>query len=760
GDPSWTTDGAFTNAGPANSTAYGSPGNINVSDPSIPDGTPSQLFGTERYDSPSGQQMQWDFAVDPGNYEVRLYFAETFSPTFGVGKRVFDVDIEGERLLDNYDIFADVGANTAVMKSFVVNADTNIDIDFTHVTQNPAIEAIEILTAGSTPNLLVAREASLDFGPQNVGQPQTLGLPVSNAGSQGDPTITIDPSQMSIVGAAAGQFRVINTQPLVLAPGQEGTVNISYTPAAVGPAAASLRVPHSGDNSPLTFELTGTGVDIASTASVFVNVDPGSSLLTASTFGLGSFDITNNSTSGQKIASVRFDIESAMLHDVVFDPNGGAGDLTAKGFSPDAGANQVGLTGHSFGKPEDGGFQVLEIAFDDFDPGETFSFSVDIDPSNIKGSGSPGPSHSGSISGLELSGSGVSVTLEGGATLTSELFRKPSSGTGGVATLKANAPAAPTLAIVGQPTTPVELSSPTQTLRITATPGSTVRLLQAESALYLAGVPNGGFDVEPFEPNTVTGVSEQTIVVGPSGTIDIPVTPQKSSDEGGYNHFLAVATAGAQTSEVAQLLVTFEPTPSQNAAPVLDAIANQTLTVGETKVITITGSDPNGDGIAIASSNLPSYATLADLGDGSASLTLSPTAGDVGVQSLIITATDDGTPALADQIAVQVTVAPEIIRPVDGDVLYRVNAGGPALGGNPGWASDNAFTNLGAAQSFTNSTNSAINLTDPSLPDYVTESIFQSERWDNRGGQEMAWDFDVAAGTYEVRLYFAEIHAP
>jgi hypothetical protein len=91
--------------------------------------------------------MQWDFSVTPGTYEVRLYFAEIYSGAQGVGKRVFDVMIEGATVLDNYDIFADVGGYTGVMKSFVVQSDTNLDIDFDHVNQNPAVKGIEIIAA-------------------------------------------------------------------------------------------------------------------------------------------------------------------------------------------------------------------------------------------------------------------------------------------------------------------------------------------------------------------------------------------------------------------------------------------------------------------------------------------------------------------------------------------------------------------------------------------------------------------------------------
>ncbi|MGI8759466.1 MAG: PQQ-dependent sugar dehydrogenase, partial [Acidimicrobiales bacterium] len=42
-------------------------------------------------------------------------------------------------------VFAEVGGNKGVMKSFVVSSDANLDIDFGHVTENPTVKGIEVL---------------------------------------------------------------------------------------------------------------------------------------------------------------------------------------------------------------------------------------------------------------------------------------------------------------------------------------------------------------------------------------------------------------------------------------------------------------------------------------------------------------------------------------------------------------------------------------------------------------------------------------
>ena len=53
-------------------------------------------------------------------------------------------------VLDNYDIYADVGGFKGVMKSFMVTADSNIDIDFRHVVDAPGINGIEILVPNTS----------------------------------------------------------------------------------------------------------------------------------------------------------------------------------------------------------------------------------------------------------------------------------------------------------------------------------------------------------------------------------------------------------------------------------------------------------------------------------------------------------------------------------------------------------------------------------------------------------------------------------
>jgi chitodextrinase len=102
------------------------------------------LYRTERWDDSPSPEMQYAFTVVNGNYEVKLHFAENYASASG--QRVFDVDIEGVRRFDDIDIFAEAGAGMALIRSTTVTVtDGQINIAFLHQTENPLINAIEIL---------------------------------------------------------------------------------------------------------------------------------------------------------------------------------------------------------------------------------------------------------------------------------------------------------------------------------------------------------------------------------------------------------------------------------------------------------------------------------------------------------------------------------------------------------------------------------------------------------------------------------------
>ena len=121
-------------------------------DASVPTDAPSDLFLTKRRDADQAPPaMEWDFPVNAGeDIEVRLYFVEMSRCV--AGNRLFDVTIEGNIVLDNFDVYSEAGGacNVGIMRSFTVTTDGNLDIDFPLANGRPSILAgIEILGAGA-----------------------------------------------------------------------------------------------------------------------------------------------------------------------------------------------------------------------------------------------------------------------------------------------------------------------------------------------------------------------------------------------------------------------------------------------------------------------------------------------------------------------------------------------------------------------------------------------------------------------------------
>ena len=85
------------------------------------------------------------------SYLVRLHFSElSFT---AAGQRTFNVALNGTNVLSNFDIFAAVGQNHALVREFnaTANASGVISLAFTHGTaDNPSIAGIELLSNSAT----------------------------------------------------------------------------------------------------------------------------------------------------------------------------------------------------------------------------------------------------------------------------------------------------------------------------------------------------------------------------------------------------------------------------------------------------------------------------------------------------------------------------------------------------------------------------------------------------------------------------------
>jgi hypothetical protein len=121
-------------------------------DPVVPIATPADVFRTERWDPASGSEMAWNFSVPNGrDVRVRLYLSDRCFCTFDPGDRVFDVAIDGTKVLNDWDTNRAVGHNVGTMRAFDVTSDGTVNIEFIHQTDNPAIDAIELIDRDATP---------------------------------------------------------------------------------------------------------------------------------------------------------------------------------------------------------------------------------------------------------------------------------------------------------------------------------------------------------------------------------------------------------------------------------------------------------------------------------------------------------------------------------------------------------------------------------------------------------------------------------
>ena len=97
------------------------------------------LYQSERYGD-----FSYNMAVENGDYEVTLKFAEVFFTT--AGQRVFSVSLEGKMVISNLDLVAEVGPLAAYDVAFPVTvADGVLNIAFHSVVNNAKINAIKVV---------------------------------------------------------------------------------------------------------------------------------------------------------------------------------------------------------------------------------------------------------------------------------------------------------------------------------------------------------------------------------------------------------------------------------------------------------------------------------------------------------------------------------------------------------------------------------------------------------------------------------------
>jgi large repetitive protein len=140
------------------------------------------LFQDGRMPSDNGP-LVYTIPVANGSYHANLYFAELYNGDSFVGGRVFNVKVEGTTVLQNFDIFATVGANTALIKGVdfaVTNGSATIELDNVPGHDRGKIQAIEILSNAPSTSTGQQPQLTLNFTyPDNTPVQGTLNYTVS-----------------------------------------------------------------------------------------------------------------------------------------------------------------------------------------------------------------------------------------------------------------------------------------------------------------------------------------------------------------------------------------------------------------------------------------------------------------------------------------------------------------------------------------------------------------------------------------------------
>jgi hypothetical protein len=577
----------------------------------------------------------------------------------------------------------------------------------------------------------------------NVDEDQT-GERVFSASLEGQQVLT-DYDIYSEVGAATADDKTYTVEVT------DGTLNVDFTASADNAKISAIKV--------TKVQSGGGQTDGEATLTVDASEE-----IDATTYDDGSYVVEN--TGNEEIEEISLDLSTAALPDIVSDPDGTAGDQGAKGFTPGSGASTVGLVDGSVSVPHNGvdgsdGYDVITVTFNDFQPGESFEFTIDNDPTSIKGGSSVQSGEAGPISGLELAGSTMTATFADGATVETNLFSDGSAG-GSQAVANSDVESAPTVGVQGVTLDETALdsrhsaatvTSADQTVTIDGQPGQTVTLLRIEGELNLVGVPDydgtPGYDIEDFEANNAVQVEEYTTTVGSDGTATVPVTLTDSTDSGGLNYFVAAVEDGDGEAGLTSNTVILEL--GANNPPTIGSITDQGVTEGESVTVDVPASDPDSDDLTYSLSG--SGASFVSASDGT--LTIAPGADAVGTYTVTVTASD-GSATASEEFAVYVDEPDQ-----DATVVFAANAGGPEFTAGDGTtyqasSATSAFT--GGTQSGPSNIDALADSTEVANTD--DDALYRTELY---GGDSnnAAPNLEIPvseSGTYEVTLQFAEIY--
>ena len=119
---------------------------VDTSNPTVPGDIPPSFFNSERWNSDG--QLKYSVPMAAGLTVVALFFDETYGPTQITGGRLMDVYINGTAYMRNLDIFNEVGADAAVVKTFLVTSSGTINVNIVGTAQFPHLNGLVVAHLG------------------------------------------------------------------------------------------------------------------------------------------------------------------------------------------------------------------------------------------------------------------------------------------------------------------------------------------------------------------------------------------------------------------------------------------------------------------------------------------------------------------------------------------------------------------------------------------------------------------------------------
>jgi hypothetical protein len=232
-----------------------------------------------------------------------------------------------------------------------------------------------------------------------------------------------------------------------------------------------------------------------------------------------------------------------------------------------------------------------------------------------------------------------------------------------------------------------------------------------------------------------------------NGVIEIRLAP-RAGDEGIYNLLITASDFSHNAKSRKQLTIAVRS--RENRAPKLFFSESIEVDANQRQLFPVLFSDADGDLVNISAQNFPPFVKLIDQGQAQYAVEVNPRFADIGFYSALrLTATDGFNDPVFVDFSLQVN-APDLNK---GDVVYRVNCGGPPVDAQPiGWEGN---YNMRLSYELSNNHSTGSHGWTGKNTTSAPSCIFGPWNY-TLNNDPMHWLFPCPNGEYTINLYFAE----